>query len=185
MYHRLIPLFASIILFNSTVQLSASETPEKEVDFAREVLPILSDKCFVCHGPDAEDDFLRLDSFESATADLGDYQAINPASPDDSEILARIHDKENPMPPAEAEKPLTDNERELITNWIQQGGAYKKHWAFVPPVKVALPGRVPTCESNRCLPSSNLAEAQLRHRIGCRSSHVGAQGSDRIDWTSA
>ncbi len=74
------------------------------VDFAREILPILSNKCFVCHGPDGEKkDVLRLDSFKEATRDLDGYKAIDPASPEKSELLVRLHDKEDPMPPKKAE----------------------------------------------------------------------------------
>ena len=123
-----------------TVQSALAEAAESTVDFARDVLPILSDKCFVCHGPDADEDGLRLDSFAEATKDLGDYQAINPESPADSEILVRIHDADNPMPPEEAEKQLTDAERKVIDQWVLAGGEYQKHWAFVPPTKVAPPG---------------------------------------------
>jgi len=106
------------------------------VDFAREVLPILSNKCFVCHGPDTrKKDLLRLDSYEGATKDLGDYQAVNPKDPGKSEILVRIHSDDDPMPPKKAEKQLTDRERDLISRWVRQGGKYASHWAFIPPVK--------------------------------------------------
>jgi hypothetical protein len=108
------------------------------VDFSREILPILSDKCFVCHGPDtrkAAD--LRLDSFEAATADRGGYRAIDPDAPEKSELLKRIHDADDPMPPEKAEKKLTERERELLARWVRQGGDYQKHWAFVPPTREA------------------------------------------------
>ena len=106
------------------------------VDFAREVLPILSNKCFVCHGPDSKKkDLLRLDSYEGATKDLGDYQAVNPKDPGKSEILVRIHSEDDPMPPKKAEKQLTARERDLISRWIRQGGKYASHWAFIPPGK--------------------------------------------------
>ncbi len=108
----------------------------EKVDFAREVLPVLSNKCFVCHGPDTKKkDLVRLDSFEGATRDLGGYHAIDLASLGDSEILVRIHDKEDPMPPEKAEKKLTEQERDLISRWIKQGGKYAKHWAFVKPAR--------------------------------------------------
>lgn len=108
----------------------------QQVRFASDVLPILSDKCFVCHGPDAPAEIdLRLDSFEAATADRGGYQVIDPAKPDDSELLFRIHSVEDPMPPVDAEKQLTDAEKEILTKWIKQGGAYEQHWAFVVPEK--------------------------------------------------
>ncbi len=106
-----------------------------QLDFSREILPILSDKCFVCHGPDAKEKELRLDSFEAATGDLGGYRAIDPDKPEASEILARLHDKEDPMPPVDAEKQLTDVERLMLEKWVKQGGNYAKHWAFIPPAK--------------------------------------------------
>ncbi len=110
----------------------------KPVDFARQVLPVLSNKCFVCHGPDTKKkDLVRLDSYEGATRDLDGYKAIDPAAPAKSEILVRIHSEDDPMPPARAEKQLTDAERDLISRWIKQGGQYAKHWAFVPPKKQA------------------------------------------------
>ena len=117
--------------------LHADETP----NFAREVLPILSNKCFVCHGPDGEaKEELRLDSFEAATEELdtGNY-AINLDDVEESSLLLRIHDADDPMPPEDAEKQLNDAEREVLTRWVRAGGKYEKHWAFVPPVKVADP----------------------------------------------
>ena len=106
----------------------------EKVDFAKEVLPILSDKCFICHGPDTQDeDELRLDSFEAATADRGGYHAIDPDKPKDSELLNRIHSEDDPMPPEDAEKQLSDAERDTLSRWVAQGGKYAKHWSFVPP----------------------------------------------------
>ena len=110
----------------------------RTVDFAREVLPILSNKCFVCHGPDSnEEGQLRLDTFEAATEVRSGYQAINPKSPEQSELLARINSVEEPMPPADAEKQLTTAERDVLSRWVKQGGEYAMHWAFVPPQKEA------------------------------------------------
>ena len=106
------------------------------VDFAREVLPVLSNKCFICHGPDSDDDTdLRLDSFASATADRGGYRAVDTETPADSELLARILSKDDPMPPADAERQLTSGERDILKRWVEQGGQYAQHWAFVPAVK--------------------------------------------------
>ena len=107
------------------------------VDFSREILPILSNKCFVCHGPDGENkDVLRLDSFLEATRDLDGYKAIDPTMLEESELLVRLHDKEDPMPPRKAEKQLTAAERDVLTRWVKEGGKYAKHWAFVPPKKL-------------------------------------------------
>ena len=118
------------------VTISRPSMADDTVSFARQVLPILSDKCFVCHGPDSnDDDQLRLDSFAAATTDLGEYKAIDPETLADSEILARIHSADDPMPPEDAEKQLSDAEREIISKWIKQGGKYERHWAFVPPTR--------------------------------------------------
>ena len=114
--------------------------PAQKIDFAREILPILSNKCFVCHGPDVQDaEFLRLDTFAAATSDRGGYRAIDPEAPTKSELLRRIHDADDPMPPEDAEKHLTAAERELLDRWVRQGGDYAEHWAFVPPRKSTPP----------------------------------------------
>ena len=127
-----------MLAFGSLAVLSE----EKPVDFAREILPLLSDKCFVCHGPDTKKkDLVRLDSFEGATRDLGGYKAIDLDALSDSEIIVRINDSDEPMPPENAEKQLTVEERKLIESWVKQGGNYAKHWAFVAPQKLALPSK--------------------------------------------
>jgi cytochrome c553 len=118
------------------------------VDFARQILPVLSEKCFVCHGPDGTDkDVLRLDSEAEATRDLGGYRAVDPDHPKQSELLARILSDDAPMPPEDAEKQLSDAERQLLARWIREGGKYATHWAFVPPKKntpVVVAGRSPS-----------------------------------------
>jgi len=127
------------VLAFSRGALNAADTP---VDFAREILPVLSNKCFVCHGPDSrKKDLLRLDSFEGATRDLGGYRAINTSNPAKSEIIARINSADDSMPPEKAEKKLTPAERKLIQRWVLQGGGYTKHWAFVPPTKPTTPSQ--------------------------------------------
>ncbi|MCA9155494.1 MAG: PSD1 domain-containing protein, partial [Planctomycetales bacterium] len=129
-----------IVTLSAAMPLVQAAAEEKPVDFSREVLPLLSNKCFVCHGPDTSDESsLRLDSFESATADRGGYQAVAPGEPSRSKLIERIHSSDEPMPPADAEKQLTDAERELLRRWIEQGGRYEKHWAFVPPTKPTVP----------------------------------------------
>lgn len=119
----------------------AAESDSDKVDFARQVLPILSDKCFACHGPDTKDeDDLRLDSFEAATADRDGSRAIDPAKPEASELLRRINSADEPMPPEDAEKQLTDAERQILNRWVKQGGEYGQHWSFVVPRKAQPPG---------------------------------------------
>ena len=139
MYRALNLLVSTFVLAFSSGALNAADTP---VDFAREILPVLSNKCFVCHGPDSKKkDLLRLDSFEGATRDLGGYRAINTGNPAKSEIIARINSTDDSMPPEKAEKKLTPAERKLIERWVLQGGGYTKHWAFVPPTKPTPPSQ--------------------------------------------
>lgn len=128
-------VFCSIAI--SFSQLHSEENAE--VNFSRQILPILSNKCFVCHGPDARDaELLRLDSEQGATADLGEYRAIDPAHPEKSRLLERIGSNDDPMPPADAEKQLTAKEKELLVRWVKNGGKYSKHWSFVAPQKEAV-----------------------------------------------
>lgn len=129
-------LLACIVSFSSIRDVRADDAAAQPVDFAREVLPILSNKCFVCHGPDGEEkEVLRLDSYAEATRDLDGHRAIDPAAPEKSAIIARLHDAGEPMPPKDAEKQLTEVERDLLSRWVRQGGKYATHWAFVPPKK--------------------------------------------------
>lgn len=114
---------------------AVSQANEEQVNFAKQVLPILSNKCFICHGPDTQDENeLRLDSPSGATEDRGGYQAINPDAPERSRLLQRIHSADDPMPPDDAEKQLTTKERDVLSRWVRQGGKYTQHWAFKPPV---------------------------------------------------
>ncbi|MFK8115199.1 MAG: DUF1553 domain-containing protein [Rubripirellula sp.] len=120
--------------FTGTVLFASAHA--QEVDFAKQILPILSDKCFVCHGPDSQEQSdLRLDSMAAATEDRGGYRAIDVEHPAKSAVLERIFSTDDPMPPQDAERQLNDNERELIRSWIEQGGQYASHWSYVPPIK--------------------------------------------------
>ena len=118
---------------------TAAAADTEPVDFARQILPILSNKCFACHGPDTNKKNnkteLRLDSYAAATTDHDGTRAIHPEDPSKSEIHFRLHDKEDPMPPEDFEKQLTADERGLLDRWVKGGGAYADHWAFVPPRK--------------------------------------------------
>ena len=128
----LFPKFLTGLILTATAShVNAAEPP----DFAKEVLPILSNKCFACHGPDAEEDEVRLDTFEGATADLGGYHAIDLKKLADSELIIRIEDEDEPMPPRKFEKSLTDEERDILKRWVLGGGRYAQHWAFVAPKK--------------------------------------------------
>lgn len=112
--------------------------------YGRDVRPILSDRCFKCHGPDAatRKADLRLDDPESATAQRKHGAAIVPGDPKSSLMWTRICSEapDDVMPPPESGKQqLTAHERQLIFNWIAQGAHYEQHWSFVPPVQPTLP----------------------------------------------
>ena len=124
---------------------TAYDNLEEDIDFNFHVKPILSDKCFACHGPDLNSikGDLRLDIAEVATkknVNTGNI-AIVPSKPSKSELVSRIlsHDAEFMMPPAESNLKLTDKEKAILIKWVENGAKYKKHWAFIPPKKVALP----------------------------------------------
>ncbi|MEM7607393.1 MAG: DUF1549 domain-containing protein, partial [Myxococcota bacterium] len=113
------------------------------VDFASEILPILSDKCFACHGPDSADrkGGLRLDTLEGATADLGGYSAVVAGDLEGSEAIYRIttDDPIFVMPPPESHLVLTKEEIAVLSAWVKGGAEYAEHWAFVAPVKSLVP----------------------------------------------
>ena len=112
--------------------------------FNRDVLPILSDNCFACHGPDAKQakGGLRLDLRDSAMkpAKSGET-AIVPGKPAASALVKRIEtkDADQLMPPADSHKQLTSVQKDVLKQWIATGAKYEAHWAFVPPVKAPPP----------------------------------------------
>src|SRR4029079_14126361 len=119
----------------------------KTVSFNFHIRPILSDKCFKCHGPDPShrEAHLRLDIADSAFAPLKETKgafAIVPGKPDSSELYRRISstDSSYMMPAPESHLgALSEYEIKLFKKWIEQGGKYESHWAFTPPVKAGIP----------------------------------------------
>lgn len=125
--------------------LCATAMAEERIDFNRQIRPILSDRCFQCHGPDEEERYggFRLDVREGATqeADSGSIPVV-PGKPDESELVLRMisDDESIQMPPPEAKKPhLTKQEIDLVKKWIEQGAAWSPHWSFVSPKRPELP----------------------------------------------
>ncbi len=118
--------------------LGTATSAETTVDFTRDIRPILSDKCFFCHGPDEEDRQadLRLDEEDAAKESV-----IVPGDLAESELIRRIlsADEEEQMPPPDSGKSLTKEEAELLKRWVQQGAPWAEHWSFVSPRKPPLP----------------------------------------------
>lgn len=132
---------------NSESHLTAQETIPDLISYNFDIRPILSDKCYACHGPDANkrEAGLRLDLAESAYKALKDNpkaHALVPGKPQLSEVFLRISSRDTAtmMPPASSNLPkLTAHEINLIEKWIKQGAKYEKHWAFVAPESPAIP----------------------------------------------
>ena len=107
------------ILILPTILFPILFTKGEKVDFSREVLPILSNKCYACHGPDTkEEKLVRLDLEDLAKKDLGGYHAIDPSDLEESELLYRIVDEDDPMPPEDFGKTLTAKEKDIIRKWV-------------------------------------------------------------------
>ena len=144
--------------------LTRAEIPEK-LSFNSHVRPILSDKCFACHGFDSKkrQADLRLDTLEGATSLIEGQAAIVPGKLDKSQLWQRVNstDQADIMPPPSSHKELTDDEKEILRRWIEQGAPYQKHWAFEAIQTIA----PPTGESINPIDafvSARLASAQLK-----------------------
>ena len=109
---------------------------EEAIRFNRDIRPVLSDRCYVCHGPGRQEAAIRLDSFERAT----EY-AVVPGDAAGSEMVARISssDPDVRMPPADSHQTLSVAEIDTLKRWITEGAEYQPHWAFVPPRQAPLP----------------------------------------------
>ena len=141
-------LFAGIILLSQACNNKSKEgTLPDKISYNFDVRPILSDKCYACHGPDANKRKaeLRLDIQDSAYAPLKETKgafALVPGKPEESEVFKRVSstDPTYQMPIPESHLgALTEYEVGVIKKWIKQGAKYEKHWAFSTPVKPALP----------------------------------------------
>jgi hypothetical protein len=136
------PLSVRTIVFS--IVLAASTAWAAEVDFNRDVRPILAENCFLCHGPDdgTRKAKLRLDVRDAALkGGKSGAAAVVPGKPEDSALVARIttSDPEQKMPPADSKKSLTAQQVETLRQWVESGAKYSGHWAFVAPQRPAVP----------------------------------------------
>jgi hypothetical protein len=165
----------TLALLGLSLGMHAAE--ESVVDFNREVRPILSDRCFGCHGPDSNKGRkagLRLDEFAGATKKLKSGEtAIVPGDLAKSAIIGRIRstDEEEIMPPPELHRPLTASEKDVLTRWIKQGAKYDRHWAFVTPQAYPLPKVADTA----------WAKDPLDHFVAAKAAQVGLKPSAPAD----
>ncbi len=132
-----------LILLSLATVVNAAEKRAGKVDYQRDVRPIISAKCYHCHGPDegTREAKLRLDIREEAVKDRKGSFAIKPGDLKKSELYARIitKDTDDIMPPVKTGHPLTAGEIETLKRWIQQGAVYEDHWAFTKPVLPKVP----------------------------------------------
>lgn len=122
-----------------------------DIDFNREVLPILSDKCFHCHGPDNEtlEADLRLDQAEHVFSERDGYRIVLPGNTEESELIRRIRsrDPDERMPPSHSTRQLSPAEIELLTNWVKEAqsglhiGPSSRHNERRPRLSMTLNGR--------------------------------------------
>ncbi len=165
---------AALSAFWQAPRLTAAAA--QDVQFNRDIRPLLSGRCFYCHGPDDKNRKagLRLDTFEGATKDRGGYRAITPGKPDESELLRRVtsHEAGEVMPPPSAKRPaVTPQEAELLRRWIAQGAKYEGHWAFQPLAKTPPPA----------VKNTKWARNDIDHFILARLEREGIQPSPQAD----
>lgn len=137
---NLVRICLGSVLSASVVTSSAQPVfAADDVDFNRDIRPILSDNCFACHGPDANHrkGDLRLDVRDDAVG----AKAITPGKPEMSKLVERIlsNDPEQMMPPKDSPKRLTAAQKELLKKWIASGAEYQGHWAYQAPKKPSVP----------------------------------------------
>lgn len=148
--YNALPLLTCLsLVLQSCTRDSTDRNHERVADrvsYNFDIRPILSDKCFICHGPDANkrQAGLRLDIAENAYKALDEnpeWHALVPGKPNLSQVFLRItsEDSATLMPPVESNLSLTPHEIGLIEKWISQGAVYEPHWAFVAPDKPELP----------------------------------------------
>ncbi len=135
---------AVCVILTACLRVEAAEpNPPATVEFNRDVRPILSEHCFVCHGPDANrrEAELRLDTQAGALGEGRDVKPVVPGKPAASELLRRItsNDPDLHMPPASTGKRLSPREIAVLKQWVEQGANWQGHWAYQPLQRPAVP----------------------------------------------
>ena len=170
---RTITLFLPICTAFSHASVAADP-----VTFNRDVRPILADKCFHCHGPDSatREADLRLDVEESAKLDRDGNFAVKPGDSQHSELVHRITstDSDLQMPPADSGRALTNEQKQILIDWIESGAQWEGHWSFVAPERPPLPNTKNTAWSR------NEVDSFILHELEA----VGRQPSEEAEKTT-
>jgi hypothetical protein len=135
------------LLIGSPVTAWGAVLPHGEIHFNRDIRPILSENCFFCHGPDKNKrkGDLRLDMHDDVLAehqvDGKPVRAVVPGEAGKSELVRRIEsgDSDEVMPPPKANHTLSERQKQLLREWVEQGAKWEAHWAYIRPVKAPLP----------------------------------------------
>ena len=138
-------LLAAIVAGGVILRGVAATPATGHIEYNRDIRPILSENCFLCHGPDknTRKANLRLDlADEAVRPGKSGKVAIVPGKPGDSEVVRRLgtSDADDLMPPPETHKRITAEQRARIQRWISEGAVYQPHWAYVVPVRPPPPG---------------------------------------------
>ena len=135
-----IALAACAVSFGLSDVASVNGDEGKTVDFARQIQPILAKRCFKCHGPDAAEGGLRLDTADGMTALLDSGEpGLVAGEPEKSQILLRVREEDESLRMPVDDKPLSETEIGLIETWIREGGEWREHWSFRPLERPAVP----------------------------------------------
>ena len=130
-----------VALFGTILILAGLPTAKAEVDFTRDIRPLLSGKCFACHGPDedARAGGLGLDEFSAATQERNGKRAITPGQPAASELIARVKADDAMRRMPLGGEALEEAQIKLLEEWISEGAEYKRHWAYEKPERPEVP----------------------------------------------
>ena len=127
----------------TTMQVAGAIADAQEIDFSRDIRPILSDYCFPCHGPDGESRQaeLRLDKASDTESFRGGYHVIEPGDADGSELIRRLlsTDVDEMMPPADSSRRPSPTQIKILRQWIDGGAKYGSHWAWNPVTRPNIP----------------------------------------------
>jgi len=153
---------APLVLAAAVVPLDGADA-SRPVSFNRDIRPIMSNTCFHCHGFDARtrEAGMRLDvRAEALKPTKNDVIPIVPGKPEESEVIHRINDTIEPMPPEEAHKALTPAQKELFRRWIAEGAVYEPHWAYAALTRPAVP-----TVAKRAAPPAHPIDAFIRAKL--------------------
>ena len=170
MIGRRVSVIATLSAVLSVAALAGQSRSDRPppVDFTTEIRPLLSDRCFRCHGPDAgkRKKELRLDVAAGAFKALDDgWAVVKPGNPERSELVRRIFaEDDDMMPPSESHLSLSETEKALLRRWVQEGADYRPHWAFQPVRPTSVPVRSAGAHPNAIdsFIAQRLADAGLR-----------------------